>query len=80
MGGEEFIIDRELDARGMNCPLPLLKLKQQINSMESGQIIQVLTTDQGSLRDFKAYTHQVGHKMLQLSEENDQYRFVIKKR
>jgi tRNA 2-thiouridine synthesizing protein A len=70
----------ELDARGLNCPLPLLKLKQQLNIMGLGDQITVKTTDSGSVRDFAAFTAQVGHILLQQSERNGEYLFVIEKR
>lgn len=56
--------DRELDARGLRCPLPLLKAKQALNTMSSGQVLHVLTTDPASVPDFTAYARQVGHALL----------------
>lgn len=72
-------IDVELDARGLTCPMPLLKLKQSLNKMESGQIIRVYTTDSGSLRDFAAFLKQVESEMLEQSQGEADYCFLIRK-
>ncbi|HVK98830.1 MAG TPA: sulfurtransferase TusA family protein [Dongiaceae bacterium] len=69
----------QLDARGLQCPLPLLKLKQQLNRMQVGQQIQILTTDVGSVRDFNAFVAQAGHRLLHSTEEAGEYRFLIQK-
>jgi TusA-related sulfurtransferase len=69
----------ELDARGMNCPLPLLKLKQSLNSMVAGQQVRVITTDAGSLRDFPAYSAIAGHTIIEQTEENGEFHFLIEK-
>lgn len=73
-------IDKELDASGMNCPLPLLKAKQALNSMASGQVLKVIATDAGSVRDFKAFTDLAGHEMLASDEINGQYIYQIRKK
>ncbi|MEE2732776.1 MAG: sulfurtransferase TusA family protein [Pseudomonadota bacterium] len=70
----------ELDARGLNCPMPLLKLKQQLNRMSGGQQICVLTTDPGSVGDFTAFVGLAGHKIHEQSEQNGEYLFIIEKR
>lgn len=72
-------VDAELDARGLVCPMPLLKLKQNLNKMEPGQIIQVFTTDSGSVRDFAAFLKQVDSELLEQTETEGEYRFLIKK-
>jgi len=72
-------VDVDLDAVGLNCPLPLLKLKQKINSMPVGQVIRVLTSDRGSVRDFSAFVKQAGHTMLESSEGTDTFLFIIRK-
>lgn len=71
--------DVELDARGLTCPMPLLKLKQSLNKMEPGQLINVLTTDPGSLRDFAAFLKQVDSELIEQTETSDEYSFVIRK-
>jgi len=68
-----------LDARGLSCPLPLLKLKQALNKLESGAELQVLTTDPGSVRDFKAYLNQTSNSLLQFEQAEDHYQFIIRK-
>jgi len=72
--------DLELDACGLNCPMPLLKLKQQLNRMSVGQVIAVSTSDPGSLRDFEAFTKMVGHIIHEQSEQDGIYLFTIEKR
>lgn len=71
--------DQELDVRGLNCPLPLLKAKKTMNTMASGQTLRVLATDPGSPLDFKAFAAQSGHELLESAEEQGVYRFLIKK-
>ena len=56
--------DREVDARGLNCPLPILKAKKALADMDSGQVLKVRTTDPGSLRDFQAFSRQTGNALL----------------
>lgn len=69
----------ELDARGLQCPMPLLKLKQQLNQMQKGDRISVKTTDAGSVRDFAAFATQVGHVIHSQSQQDDEYHFLIEK-
>jgi tRNA 2-thiouridine synthesizing protein A len=57
-------IDHEVDARGMSCPLPILKAKKALAGMSSGQVLKVLATDPGSLRDFQAFSRQTGNELL----------------
>ena len=56
--------DREVDARGLNCPLPILKAKKALADMDSGQVLKVRATDPGSLRDFQAFSRQTGNALL----------------
>ena len=72
-------VDVELDAVGLNCPMPLLKLKQQLNKMQVSQVIRVRTSDVGSVRDFTAFVNQVGHEMLLQEESGGAFVFVIRK-
>jgi len=58
-------IDKELDARGLNCPLPILKAKKALAEMQSGQTLRVLATDAGSVRDFQAFAKQTGNELLE---------------
>ena len=67
-----------LDAKGLNCPLPILKAKKTIKSMESGDTLEVLSTDPGSVADFEAFCRQTGNELVSSSTEGDTYKFVIK--
>ena len=69
----------ELDARGLVCPMPLLKAKRAINAMADGQRLQVLSTDQGSVRDFRVFAEQSGHILLASDEANGVYRHLLQK-
>jgi tRNA 2-thiouridine synthesizing protein A len=71
---------RELDARGLRCPLPLLKLKQALHGMAHGEEIEVLTSDPGSVRDFQAFLRQAGHHLLDMSEGPQEFSFLIRKK
>jgi TusA-related sulfurtransferase len=57
-------IDQEIDTRGLNCPLPILKAKKALSGMESGQLLKVVATDTGSLRDFQAFAKQTGNELV----------------
>ncbi len=61
--------DKELDARGLNCPLPILRTKKALSEMSKGQILRIMTTDPGSVRDFAAFTQQTGNELISSSEE-----------
>ena len=69
----------ELDARGLDCPMPLLQAKRALNAMRSGQRLQVLATDQGSVRDFKVFAEQSGHLLLSSDEADGVYRHLLQK-
>jgi len=69
----ESSLRTELDAKGLVCPLPLLKAKQQLRNMASGELLKVLATDQGSVRDFRAYAQISGHKLINQQEEDGVY-------
>ncbi|MFN3586052.1 MAG: sulfurtransferase TusA family protein [Moraxellaceae bacterium] len=70
---------RQLDARGLRCPMPLLKLKQALHGMTAGEVIEVQTTDAGSVRDFQAFLRQGGHELLALQEDGACFFFRIRK-
>ncbi|MBV8031002.1 MAG: sulfurtransferase TusA family protein [Betaproteobacteria bacterium] len=72
--------DKELDARGLNCPLPILKTKKALADLASGQVLKVLATDPGSVRDFETFSKQTGHELLSHSEAERQFTFFMKKR
>jgi TusA-related sulfurtransferase len=69
----------ELDARGLQCPMPLLQAKRALNAMEVGQQLQVLATDQGSVRDFAVFAQQSGHLLLASDETAGVYRYLLQK-
>jgi tRNA 2-thiouridine synthesizing protein A len=73
-------IDREVDARGLNCPLPILRAKKALNDMQSGQVLRVLATDPGSVRDFEAFAKQTGHRLLQHTEQDGVFSFLVKRK
>ena len=69
----------ELDARGLNCPMPLLKAKQALNKMDSGARLRVVATDKGAWRDFAVFADQSGNLLLEKSENDGEYTFVLEK-
>jgi len=74
-----YPVTRELDARGMRCPLPLLKAKQALRDMAAGQVLRVLATDAGSVRDFQSYAQLSGQELLALAELGEVYCYLFKK-
>ena len=68
-----------LDATGLNCPLPILKAKKQLNSLDSGQVLYIVATDSGSVKDFDAFCKQTGHSLLESSETDGKYHYYIQK-
>ena len=72
--------DRELDARGLNCPLPILRTKKSLNDMLSGQVIRVLATDPGSVRDFQAFSRQTGNELLASEVAAGEFVFYLRKK
>ncbi|MGY1889574.1 sulfurtransferase TusA family protein [Pseudomonas sp. SDT291_1_S447] len=71
--------DVELDASGLNCPLPLLKAKMELNKLQSGAILKVIATDAGSQRDFRTFARLAGHTLLREEDEAGVYRYWLKK-
>ncbi|MCX7663620.1 MAG: sulfurtransferase TusA family protein, partial [Tepidimonas fonticaldi] len=70
----------ELDARGLNCPLPILKAKKALAEMTSGQVLKVIATDAGSVRDFQAFAKQTGNELLHQETAGPDYVSVLKRR
>jgi tRNA 2-thiouridine synthesizing protein A len=70
----------EVDARGLNCPLPLLKAKKGLNALPAGALLRVLSTDSGSVRDFRVFCEQSGNTLLESGERDGEYVFIIRKR
>ena len=71
--------DQELDASGLNCPLPILRAKKALAAMSSGQVLKIIATDPGSVTDFEAFATQTGNELLSSSEEGGKYVFLMKK-
>lgn len=69
----------ELDACGLNCPLPVLRTKKTLDKMVSGEVLQIIATDPGSVVDMAALARQTGHKLLETRQESDKYYFWIEK-
>ncbi|GAC1326425.1 sulfurtransferase TusA family protein [Collimonas sp. NPDC087041] len=72
--------NKELDARGLHCPLPILKTKKALADMLSGEVLRVMATDSGSVRDFQAFAKQTGNDLLEQSEENREFIFFMKRK
>ncbi len=72
--------DQELNARGLSCPLPILKTKKSLSSMASGQVLRIICTDAGSIKDMESFTKQTGHELLSSVVENGNYIFHMKKK
>ena len=70
--------DATLDAKGLNCPLPILKAKKAIKGVPSGGVLEVLSTDPGSVADFEALCRTTGNELLESGQDGDTYRFLIK--
>ncbi len=71
--------DRELDASGLNCPLPILRARKALSDMERGQTLRVISTDQGSVKDFEAFSKQTNTPLLSSTEEGGKFVFLLKK-
>ncbi|MGD9774557.1 sulfurtransferase TusA family protein [Diaphorobacter sp.] len=73
-------IYKEIDTRGLNCPLPILKAKKALADMASGQLLKVLATDSGSLRDFQAFAKQTGNELVEQQTVGEEYIHVLRRR
>ncbi len=71
---------KELDTRGLNCPLPILKAKKALAELTSGQVLKVVATDPGSVRDFQAFARQTGNELLQQSTQGDEFIHFLRRR
>ena len=71
---------RDLDARGLNCPLPILKAKKALAEMESGQVLRIVATDTGSVRDFQAFAKQTGNELVQQNTAGSEFIHVLRRR
>ncbi len=73
-------IDKEIDTRGLNCPLPILKAKKALADMKSGQLLRVGATDAGSVRDFQAFAKQTGNELVDQQSEGREFLHVLRRR
>ncbi|HCX34518.1 MAG TPA: response regulator SirA [Rhodocyclaceae bacterium] len=73
--------DKELDARGLNCPLPILRAKKALNDLTSGQVLRIVATDPGSVKDFQAFAKQTGNELLSQGETSaKEFEFFLKRK
>lgn len=72
--------DKEVDASGLNCPLPILRCKKALSELSPSQVLKITATDPGSVKDFNAFCAQTGHELLQLDNQTTSFTFFIKKR
>jgi tRNA 2-thiouridine synthesizing protein A len=70
--------DKELDAKGLNCPLPILRAKKALAEMQAGQVLKIVATDPGSVKDFQAFCKQTGHALLESAEADKVFTFYMK--
>ena len=73
-------VHKELDTRGLNCPLPILKAKKALTDMNSGQVLKVVATDPGSVRDFQAFARQTGNELVEQSEAGSEFIHYLRRR
>jgi len=71
---------REIDTRGLNCPLPILKAKKALADMRSGEVLRVVSTDPGSMRDFQAFARQTGNELVEQNASNDEFVHLLRRR
>ncbi len=71
--------DKELDASGLNCPLPILRAKKALAELGAGQVLHIIATDPGSVKDFEAFANQTGNELMESSENGGKFEFLIKK-
>lgn len=72
--------DKELDARGLNCPLPILRSKKALGEIATGQVLKIIATDPGAIKDFQAFAKQTGNELLSSAEAGGEYTFYMKKK
>lgn len=71
---------KDVDARGLKCPLPILKAKKALNDMQTGEVLRVMATDPGAVRDFNAFSRQTGNELLAHEEKEAEFIFFLKRR
>ena len=72
--------NKELDARGLNCPLPILRTKKALTDMQPGDVLKIMATDPGSVKDFLTFCKQTGHELVSHAEANKEFTFFMKKK
>jgi tRNA 2-thiouridine synthesizing protein A len=72
--------DQELDARGLNCPLPILRTKKALSALQSGQVLKVVATDPGAVKDFEAFSRQTGHQLVSHAQDAKEFTFFMRKK
>lgn len=72
--------DKEIDTRGLNCPLPILRTKKALSDVQSGQVLKIVATDPGSVKDFESFSKQTGHALLSQTEANGEFTFFMRKK
>ena len=73
------LFDHELDARGLNCPIPILRTKKFLTTMETGKIVRIMATDPGSVKDFEAFARQTDNELLSSTKAKGEFQFTLKK-
>jgi tRNA 2-thiouridine synthesizing protein A len=73
-------VQREIDTRGLNCPLPILKAKKALAEMQSGELLRVVATDPSSTRDFQAFARQTGNELVEQNSSGDEFIHVLRRR
>ena len=72
--------DRDLDVKGLNCPLPILRTKKALGDVQSGQVLKVVATDPGSVKDFQTFARQTGHTLLEATEADKEFVFLLRRK
>lgn len=72
--------NKEIDTRGLNCPLPILRTKKALTDMQSGQVLKILATDPGSVKDFQTFSRQTGHELVSHAQANKEFTFFMRKK
>ncbi|HTP62168.1 MAG TPA: sulfurtransferase TusA family protein [Burkholderiales bacterium] len=72
--------DKEIDTRGLNCPLPILRTKKALADVKSGQVLKIVSTDPGSVKDFETFAKQTGHALLSHAETKGEFTFLMRKK
>lgn len=73
------MVAQTLDTKGLNCPLPILKAKKAIKDLQSGDVLEVLATDPGAVKDFEAFSRATGNELMEWNEDDGVFRFLLKK-